>query len=97
MGGGSIYDIKGIGRVKINMFGRVVCTLDSVTYVSKMRKNLISLDRLNFMGYMYSITGGHMKITHDYLVLMKGEKCDDLYHLIGNTVINGVLLTLMES
>lgn len=29
--------------------------------------------------------------------MMKGEKCDGLYHLMGNTIINGISLTLMDS
>lgn len=38
---------------------------------------------------------GVMKIKHNCFVLMNGEKCDGLYHLIENTIINGFSLTLI--
>lgn len=39
-----------------------------------------------------------MKITRGYLVLMKGEMCQDgLYHLSGSMVTSSIPLTLMGS
>lgn len=38
-----------------------------------------------------------MKITCNCLVLMKGEKCDGLYRLMGNTMSNGIPLTLIDN
>lgn len=49
------------------------------------------------MGFKYSIIGGAMKITYSCLVLMKGKKCDGLYHLIRITIIDGISLTFMGS
>lgn len=38
-----------------------------------------------------------MKITRNYLILIKGEKCDNSYCLIDNIIINGIPLILMAS
>ncbi len=37
------YDVIGVGTMKIKMFDGVIHTLGGVTYVPKMRINLISL------------------------------------------------------
>lgn len=49
------------------------------------------------MGRRSLAVGGAMKITCDFLVLIKGEKCDALYRPIENTIFNSVPLTLMGS
>lgn len=61
----------------------MVRTLGDVAYVPKMRRNLISLSQYDSEGYAFSAVGGVLKITHGGM--MKGEKCQMLYHLIGNT------------
>jgi len=94
LGDGSICNIMSVETVKIKIFDRVVCTLDGVSYVSKMRRNLISLGRLDSKGCRYSAAGGAIKITRDCLVLMKKEKYrDGLCRLMRNTVIDSVSLT----
>ncbi|GFZ01874.1 hypothetical protein Acr_15g0004830 [Actinidia rufa] len=51
-----------------------------------LRRNLISLSRMDSNGCKYFAGGGAMKITRGGKVLMKGEKCEGLYRLIGKTV-----------
>ena len=76
----------GLGTVKVKMFDGVVRILGGVTYVPKLRKNLISLSHLDFKGCKCSITGGAMKITRGCMVVIKGEKYEGLYHMVSNTV-----------
>lgn len=69
-----------------------------MAYVSKIRRNLISLGRLDSKDYMYSVASEVMKTTRGCLILMISKKCSDgLYCLMGNTVIDGVPLTLTGS
>lgn len=68
--------------MKIQMFDSLVSTLGHVAYVPKIPKNLISLGQLGSTSGRYSAKGGALKITHGYLILMKVEKCDGLYHLM---------------
>lgn len=85
---GSTCHVTGVMTVNIKMFDGVVHTLGGVTYVPKMRRNLISLGRLDSKGYRYLAVGGAKKITRGCLVLMKREKCGNgLYRLMRNTVI----------
>jgi len=83
---GSKCDIMGLGTVKVKMFDGVVHTLGGVAYISKLRKNLISLSQLNSKGCKCPIAGGAMKITRGCMVVMKGEKCGGIYRLVGTTV-----------
>ncbi|KAF7135154.1 hypothetical protein RHSIM_Rhsim08G0128900 [Rhododendron simsii] len=91
--GGSLFlgdetpcEIQGFENVKIKIFDGAVRTLGGVVYVPKLRRNLISLSRMDFIGCKYFAGGGAMKITRGGKVLMKGEKCKGLYRLIGKTV-----------
>ena len=83
---GSKCDVMGLGKVNVKIFDGVVRTLSGVAYVSKLRKNLISLSQLDSKGCKCSIARGAMKITHGCMIVMKGEKCGGLYGLVGNTV-----------
>ncbi len=60
--------------MKVKMFDGIVKTLGNVRHGSKLGRNLISLDWLDFLGYGYSAIDGLMKITKDALVVKKGEK-----------------------
>lgn len=97
LGNGSTCDITGAKTVKIKMFDGVVHILGGVTYVSKMRMNLISLGHLDSISCKFLTIGGVMKITYNRWILIKGEKCNGLYHLMENMKINGIHLTSMES
>lgn len=84
--------------MKIKIFDRVVRTLGSVIYVPKMRRNLISLGRLDSKECKYLATGGAMKITRDCLVQMKGNRRQDgLYYLSGSTLRSSIPLISMDS
>ncbi|GFS46816.1 homeobox protein 6 [Actinidia rufa] len=86
LGDGTPCKIQGVGNVKIKMFDGAVRTLSGVVYIPKLRRNLISLSRMDSNGCKYFAGGGAMKITRGGKVLMKGEKCEGLYRLIGKTV-----------
>ena len=72
--------------MKIKIFDGAVRTLGGIVYIPKLRRNLISLSRMDSNGCKYFAGGGAMKITRGGKVLMKGEKCEGLYRLIGKTV-----------
>ncbi|KAK9937625.1 hypothetical protein M0R45_014403 [Rubus argutus] len=82
-GDGTRRSVMGVGTVKIKMFDGAVRTLGDVVYVPKFRRNLISLSQLDSKGYRLSSAGGVVKISRGCMVLMKGEKCGDLFRLIG--------------
>ncbi|GFS40804.1 wall associated kinase-like 7 [Actinidia rufa] len=86
LGDGTPCKIQGVRNVKIKMFDGAVRTLGGVVYIPKLRRNLISLSQMDSNGCKYFAGGGAMNITRGGKVLMKGEKCEGLYRLIGKTV-----------
>ncbi|WRX29262.1 zinc finger protein [Theobroma cacao] len=81
LGNKSIVKVMGLGVVKIKMFDGVVHSLGGVTYVPKMRKNLVSLSLLDSKRYGYSACDGVIKVTQGDMVLMRGNLHNSLYHL----------------
>jgi hypothetical protein len=59
MGNNVAYKIVGIGTIKIRMHDRIVRTiLKNVRHMPDLKKNLISLDTLDSIGYKYSSEDG---------------------------------------
>jgi len=55
-------NIVGIGSVRIKMYDGPIRTLTDVRNVPKLRKNLIYLGVLDFVGYKSTTQGGVMKV-----------------------------------
>ncbi|KAL5772607.1 hypothetical protein ACOSQ2_012531 [Xanthoceras sorbifolium] len=79
--------IVGIGTIKLKMYDGTVHTIQEVRHVEGIKKNLLSLGRLDDLGCKVEIEKGIMKIIRGALVLMKGEKtAANLYMLKGETL-----------
>ena len=68
--------------VAINMFDGMTRTLKEVY----LKRNLISLGTLDESGYNFKIENGKLTISKGVMVVMKGQKRNDLYILKGNTL-----------
>ena len=98
MGNDITCSVIGIGTVKIEMFDRVVRVFEDVRHTPDLIDNLISLGLLDDLDYFYLSKGGVMKITKGNLLVMKGRKVNQLYRLIGNTLVGGAaVITPTES
>ena len=60
----------------------------------KSLKNLISLGILGHLVYAYLWKDGIIKIARSALMVMKGQKVDKLYRVVGNTIVGGVIITI---
>ncbi|OMP03212.1 hypothetical protein CCACVL1_02506 [Corchorus capsularis] len=79
--------IEGIGSVKLRLHDGSVKMLENVRYVPNFTRNLISLGKLDSLGYGYSRRGGDLKISKGSMIVMKGvENSKNLYELIGSTI-----------
>jgi hypothetical protein len=88
MGDNTPCEVIGIGSIKIKTHDGVTCTLTDVRHVPTMFRNLISLSTLDNMGYNYFTSGGVLKVSKGYLIVMKGVmKYANLYILSGDTII----------
>ena len=90
IGNNSPCKIEGMGKVSINMFHGKVLTLRNVNYVTKLKRNLISLDILEPRGYKFS-RGGILEVCKGSLVVIKGhQKLANLYVFEGSTIMGDV-------
>ncbi|KAK2996096.1 hypothetical protein RJ640_001766 [Escallonia rubra] len=60
-----------------------------VRYIPDLKKNLISFGTLDSINYSIFIKGVVTKVSKGAMVIMKCQKTENLYKLIGNTVIGG--------
>jgi len=88
MENGVTWKIVGIGEVKIRMHDGILRTLKNVWHVPDLKKNLISLRILDSLEYEYSGGGGVIWVKKGSLVVMEGNKVDDLYILQGSMAID---------
>jgi len=88
MENGVTWKIVGIGEVKIRMHDGILRTLKNVRHAPDLKKNLISLGILDSLGYEYLGEGGVIWVKKGSLVVMEGNKVDDLYILQGSMAID---------
>ena len=65
------------------MFDGVIPTLDNVTHVPDLKRNLISLSTLDSEGYKLTGEGNALKINKGALVVMKGQQKSANLCLVG--------------
>jgi hypothetical protein len=88
MGNDFSCKIVGVDSVHIRMHDGYVRKLIDVRHVPELRKNLISLGVLDFVGYKCATQGGVLKVSKGILVVMKAKRIENLYHLEGRTKVN---------
>jgi len=87
MGDDHPYKVEEIGTVRIKMFDGMVRKLKEVTYVSQVKKNIISVGALEALGHGVSVRDGVLKMTRGSMVMLKGIRLNNLCYLMGSTVI----------
>ncbi|BBH09118.1 hypothetical protein Prudu_021531 [Prunus dulcis] len=84
MGDGSVCRVEGTITIK---------EMGMVSYIPKLKKNLISLSSFDKNGYSYKVMGGKLIISKGSRVVMKGEiQHNCLYPLCGTTVTGGAAI-----
>ena len=71
MGDDHALDIAGVGIVKIKMFDGLICTIQGVRHIKGLKKNLLSIAKLDNLGCKTYIKGGFLKVVKGALVVMK--------------------------
>ena len=92
MGNDVACKFVGIGIIKIKTFDYVVRTLGEVQHVLEVKKNLISLETLDYNGNCYKSENGLMKESKGAMVVMKGQKVEgNIYKLFSNIIVGGAI------
>ncbi|KAL9270093.1 Homeobox protein HD1-like protein [Drosera capensis] len=77
------------------MHDRIVKSLENMRHVLAVWKILILLSKLHSRGCHFTGEGGGIIVIKDALVLMKGDRANNLYKLIGSTVIGNMVTSAM--
>lgn len=82
--------VEDIDRVKIKVHDNHVKAFDEIRYVPKMKKILISLDKLDYLDYRFSIQGEIMRVNLGALHYRCHESGDkETLYIEGSTLIAG--------
>ncbi|CAL2259247.1 unnamed protein product [Prunus armeniaca] len=94
MGDGSVCRVKSIDSIKVKMHDCFVRLLGMVRYITKLSKNLISLDSLDKSGYTFKANRGKLIISKGSLVIIKPKiQPNCLYRLCGTVVTGGAVVS----
>lgn len=75
-----------ISTMKIKIFDGNVRTLKDVMHVLDLKKNIISLDVLDFIVFKFISENGMLKMSRVALVVMKNNMIGNLYELLGDMI-----------
>jgi len=89
-GDGHTCQIEGICIVHIKLFDEMIRKLNDVRYVPQLKKNLISVGVLEAQGVRETIGEGVLKMPSGSLVVLKGNRGNNLYYLNGSAVIENL-------
>lgn len=85
--------IKGIGEVVIRLHDGQVRKFGDVRYIPKIKRNLISVGRLDKLGYTAIAQNGSLEVTKGGKVILKGQKNNkNLFILDGKVLVQGETL-----
>jgi hypothetical protein len=93
----SPIEISGIGSVQIKVHDDTFKTLTNVRYVTKIKRNLISLGTIEAMGFKFSADNGVLKVSQGNCVVLKAERINNLYYLKGSTVTRSTAVVSFAS
>jgi len=79
-------NMEGIGTIQIKMFDEIVQKLKEVRYAPQLKRNLISIGSLKILGLEVSIRDGVLKMIKGSMVVLKGDRRNNLYYLKGSTI-----------
>ncbi|KAA0046503.1 Retrovirus-related Pol polyprotein from transposon TNT 1-94 [Cucumis melo var. makuwa] len=86
LGDNGTCEVKGTGSVLIATHDGMIRMLTNVRYVPELKRNLISLGKLDRSGYTIKFENGIMKVTKGSLVKLRGTLRNGLYVLEGTAV-----------
>ena len=81
------YKVSRIGSIHVKMFDGCIRILKEVRYVPELKRNLLSIGMFDKNGCSIKVDNGIMKVSKSAMVVMKGFLSNDLYTLIGKTVM----------
>lgn len=93
MGNNAVCKIIGIGNIRLKLYDATIRELKHVMFVPDLKRNLISFDMLDQMGYSVRIEYGKMMIIKGTETIMQGLRKNGVFVLDGETVTGEVRIS----
>ncbi|GJS56168.1 zinc finger, CCHC-type containing protein [Tanacetum coccineum] len=87
LGDGRECRVRGTGKVRVQIRDGLIFVLDNVRYVSKLRRNLISLGNLEKEGFTVKMQSGKIKVIRGSLVVLSGTKMANRIYTLDSQVV----------
>src|SRR4051812_14267597 len=91
MGNNAECRVVGIGSIQMRMFDGEVRTVVNVRHVPDVSNNLLSLGDLEARGCRFASAKGTLMVRKGYMMVLKGERIANLYHVKGSVVVGDAL------
>ena len=82
--------IEGISIVRIKLFDGMVGELKDVRHAPQLKKNVILIGALEAQALRETLGENILKMFSDSLVVLKGIRCNNLYYLKCNVIIENL-------
>lgn len=93
LGNDHVCHVKAKGKVRFVMDDGSLIVLTEVRFILEIKRNLISLGRLERKGFEFASKEGIMRVVKDGEVLMKAKRCNNLYYLQAPAICSEVNLS----
>lgn len=90
MANSSKSKIINIGTINMKIFDRVILTLGNVRHIPNLRKNFVSLNRLDALDNDFSTRNEFMKVGKGSLVIIKRKSKNNLFKFIRDPIWRGI-------
>ena len=72
------------------MYDGIEKIIQDVRFVPNLKRNLVSLDKLDRKGYLFRGENGTLEVMKDSRIVMRGVRKHGLYSLEGEVVVGSV-------
>lgn len=86
MGNNAVCRVIGMENVSLKLHDMTIWELIEVRYVLDLKRNLISLEVIDHIGFSIKLEFGRLLITNGSRIVMKGTKRNEVYVLDGEAI-----------
>ena len=87
MGNDEACKIFGMGKIKLKLHDGTVRNLIEVRYIPNLKKNLMSVDFLEFKGFKITMEKGILTVSYGAFVALRAARKRNMYFLDGSTIV----------
>lgn len=96
MGNNSVYQIVGVGNIRMMLHDGHERTLSNVRHVPDLKKNLLLLRAFEAQECRFIGESGSVTVTKGAITVLKGERMSNLYKMVDNIIVGDILAATVK-